>query len=182
MVRKPNWGGKGARVQLIRNRNIRWKMLFTRAAGLSPSMIIQKFIYTGAYPVSYRVNTFYREVLYAIQIAATRSGPPLADPEIETPTGSSIVTNHAAASLNLIDDPDVLDLSLKASAAFTDIPLLGVDILREAATGDLFVIEVNALGYNWNFFENWSIDIENQFDGFNRAARILAKKTRELAR
>ena len=47
--------------------------------------------------------------------------------------------------------------------------------------GNLYVIEVNAIGYNWNFFEHWEVDIENQFDGFNRAAMILAEKTRELA-
>jgi hypothetical protein len=144
-------------------------------------MIIQKFIYTGEYPVSYRVNTFFHEVLYAMKITATRSGPPLAHPEIETPLGSSIVTNHSEASLNLTYDQEVIDLAVTASRAFADIPLLGIDILREATTGNLYVIEVNAIGYNWNFFEHWEVDIENQFDGFNRAARILVEKTRELA-
>ena len=34
-------------------------------------------------------------------------------------------------------------LDILANNSFADIPLLGIDILREATTGNLYVIEVN---------------------------------------
>jgi hypothetical protein len=48
-------------------------------------------------------------------------------------------------------DPDVLELARKVHAAFPNIPRLGTDILREAATGKLYVLERNPGGNTWHF-------------------------------
>jgi hypothetical protein len=62
---------------------------------------------------------------------------------------------------------------------------LGVDVLKQASTGRLFVTEVNALGHNWNFsrqfFETFGVDVAAQFDGLRKAAYVLAEQTQKLA-
>ena len=74
------------------------------------------------------------------------------------------------------------ELLQRAAAAFPDVPLLGVDILKDAMTDRLLVSEVNSLGHNWNFGPDFAaafrLDIERQFDGLRKAASILAEQTR----
>ena len=51
---------------------------------------------------------------------------------------------------------EIIRFGERAARAFPDLPMLGVDILKEAGTGRLFVTEVNALGHNWNFSREFS--------------------------
>src|SRR5204862_2602822 len=68
---------------------------------------------------------------------------------------------------------------------FPDLPMLGVDILKDAVTGKLMVTEVNALGHNWNFtpefLATFRVDIARQFDGLRKAAYVLAEETQRRA-
>ena len=98
------------------------------------------------------------------------------------------------------DDADVLDLARRAYAAMPYIPLQGVDIVRHAASGRLFVLEINAGGNTWHFSslymeqrrksrprEEQSPQITReeriaQFGAWDVAARVLIKKTQEEAR
>jgi hypothetical protein len=47
------------------------------------------------------------------------------------------------------------------------------------------VVEVNALGHNWNFgrefVETFRVDIAQQFDGLRKAAYVLAEETQRRA-
>jgi aryl carrier-like protein len=189
VVCKPNDGAKGAAVKLMRRDRVRWKPVFTGASGMSTSLIVQEYIHTGRRPASYRVTTLFGHTLYALRVLAGPNRPPLITPEeMESgrkPAGASIVSNTPDSELELIYDPDVIKLAESAHAAFPEIPLLGVDILREEASGQLFAIEVNAIGYNWNFAGSGprSLDIAlvEQFDGLRKAARILAEQTQRLA-
>ena len=97
----------------------------------------------------------------------------------------SIVSNVRDSMAEYCDDVDIIRFGECAARAFPDLPMLGVDVLKEVGTGRLFVTEVNALGHNWNFsrefLENFGIDVAEQFDGLRKAAYVLAEQTQRLA-
>ena len=80
---------------------------------------------------------------------------------------------------------DLIRFGERAARVFPDLPLLGVDILKQAGTGQLLVTEVNALGHNWNFsrqfVETFKVTVAAQFDGLRKAAYVLAEQTQKLA-
>jgi len=189
VVRKPDYGAKGAEVRIVRRDRVRWKRVVTSAAGSSPTLLVQQFVYTGLWPVSYRINTLFGRVLYAMRITGNCDRPALRGPADFDARGSgnsvSIVANARDSQAELCDDAEIIQLGERATQAFPDLPMLGVDILKEAGTGRLFVTEVNALGYNWNFTrefrEDFRLDVESQFDGVRKAAYLLAEQTQKLA-
>ena len=89
----------------------------------------------------------------------------------------------------LSDDAEVLRLAERAHAAFPDVPLLGVDIVRRHPDGPLYVLEANPRGGGWQFGtprgmraqREFGFSLEAQFDGLRKAARILAQMTRTQA-
>ncbi len=189
VIRKPDYGAKGAEVRIVRRDRVRWKSVTTSATGLSPKLLVQDFIYTGPWPVSYRVNTLFGQVLYAMRITGNRNRPSLNGPQDFSTRGSgnsvSIVSNTRDSAADLCMDPEIIRFGEHAAQVFPDLPVLGVDILKEAETGELFVTEVNSLGHNWNFTqdfrETFKLDIENQFNGMRKAAYILAEQTQKHA-
>ena len=150
---------------------------------------MQEFIYTGLWPVSYRVNTLFGQVLYGMRITGNASRPALHGPNDFDSRGSgntvSIVANVRDSKAEYCDDVDIIRFGERAARAFPHLPMLGVDVLKEVGTGRLFVTEVNALGNNWNFSrefrDNFGIDIAQQFDGLRKAAFVLAEQTQRLA-
>ena len=62
LVKKPDHGGRGAEVKIVRKTRVKWKPVTTRSAGMSSSFILQRFIHTGPRPVCYRVNTLFGKV------------------------------------------------------------------------------------------------------------------------
>ena len=81
VVRKPDYGAKGAEVRIARRDRVRWKPVVTSAAGPSPRLLVQEFVYTGPWPVSYRVNTLFGRVLYSMVITGNRARQPLGGPD-----------------------------------------------------------------------------------------------------
>jgi hypothetical protein len=76
------------------------------------------------------------------------------------------------------------------AGAFPRIPILGCDIIREAPTGRLFAIEVNAGGNVWHISSprtkqwrtlNGTMALVRAFDTYQRAARVLVGITRKHA-
>ena len=190
VVRKPDLGAKGAEVRIARRDRVRWKPVVTSAAGPSPRLLVQEFVYTGPWPVSYRVNTLFGRVLYAIVITANTARPALRGPtDFDGPGRNghsvSIVANARDSTEEFCVDREIIRLGERAARAFPELPLLGVDILRDATSGALWVTEVNALGHNWNFTQEFArtlgLDIESQFDGLRKAAYILAEETQRRA-
>ncbi|MEE8106062.1 MAG: hypothetical protein V3T86_11055 [Planctomycetota bacterium] len=92
--------------------------------------------------------------------------------------------------MTLIDDPDILAVARKAAAAMPEIPLHGIDLVRDIDTGEIFVLEVNPRGWTWHFSSKTgkltqrksNIDFAAQFDGLRKAAEVLIRVTREHAR
>ena len=65
LVKKPDYGARGAEVKIVRKSRVKWKPVTTSVAGMCSSFVLQQFIYTGQRPVSYRVNTLFGKVLYS---------------------------------------------------------------------------------------------------------------------
>jgi len=197
VVLKPDRGGRGAMVKIVRSGRARWEPAETRIAGESDALIAQEFIYTGPWPVSYRVTTLFGQVLWSLKVEADKTRAPLApgpDAFRQTP-GVTVVSNSKRCVMSLNFDQEIIAFAerahagLLAAGAMSQIPLLGVDVIRDALTGKLYVVELNSSGYVWHFSsplglraqKEFGFSLEGQFDGLRKAARILADTARQLA-
>jgi hypothetical protein len=197
VVVKPDFGARGADVRIVKTSRLHWHHPTTRFArmlgGLFAPYIVQEFVYTGRWPASYRVVTLFGEVLWCTKIEASHSRTALASRfgfgDLGSGLNVSVVSSGKGCTFELANDSDIISLAEQAHRAFPDIGLLGVDVLRDVESGQLFVVEVNSLGYTWHFSspsgrsfqKQFGLDLESQFDGRRKAARILARQTRLLA-
>ncbi|HEY4158808.1 MAG TPA: hypothetical protein VGM29_11950 [Polyangiaceae bacterium] len=185
VVTKPDFGARGADVRIERSTVARWTPprteLALRFGGPFNPRLAQDFVYTGPWPSSYRVMTLFGGALFALRIEASHRSAPLR--ERTAFQGQSVVSSGSGCSFELSDDAEVIALAERAHSAFPRVPVLGADILRDADTGSLFVVEVNSLGFTWHFSSpsglrlqaEHGLDLPAQFDGRRKAARILAE-------
>lgn len=190
VVIKPDRGGLGAEVKIMRRGRVRWRPVITDYAGMSAALIVQTFIYTGPQPVSYRVSTLFGEALYCVRYEASHARPPLAGPQAFDRSldgkGVNIVSTSKGCTIAPSYDEKVIRFAERAHEAFPETPVLGVDVVREQQSGQLFVLEVNPGGAGWHFAHErglraqreFGFSYEQQFDGLRKAARILAARTR----
>jgi hypothetical protein len=193
VVAKPIIGGSGRGVRLVRSVQLarRYEEL-TRRFG---PMIVQQFIeHTNdqGRPGGYRVLTVFSMELYAIYRSRqprTRSLAELAD----DPEGvlafnfdeEGVPDRHR----ELCYDRDVIALACSIGRGFPERPVLGVDIVREAGTGRLFIMECNPSGRVWHLSSPTARKgdpafisaIRSQFGAIDRLADILIEKTRTEA-
>jgi hypothetical protein len=196
VVTKPDAGGRGAEVKIKRCSRVKWKPPQNRMSLVqrNRNLVIQKFVYTGPWPTSYRVTTLFGIPLFAWKVSADNKRRPLDGPDEfgsggKTGGGYSICSSGAGCRFELIDDVDVLDLAAQAHRAFPDSPVLGVDIIREQPSNKLYVIELNSGGGTWHFSSSagksierdFDLNLEAQFDGLARAAEVLVEQTRKRA-
>lgn len=147
----------------------------------SAGFLVQRFIHTGTFPSNYRATTLLGEVLTLEKFEARNATPPLtaSDEDIDM-ADFSPKTNRA---YSFSSDEDVLSLARKVARSASDIPLLGVDIVKDQ-TGRLFVLEMNAGGNTWHYSSKmWEEhrktnpeyyeSMKNQFGAFDIAARRL---------
>jgi hypothetical protein len=156
--------------------------------GRDGPMLVQQFIDTGLKPAQIRVLTLFGEPLYAEEIGAADPQPM---PEVLTPESIQrwvITPVRVNRKRSFVYDKGVLRLASRAYGAFPDIPVQGCDVLREAATGKLFLLEINAGSNTWHFSSHWGQHQkiegrrrEEQFDAFKNAARVLIERTRNEA-
>jgi hypothetical protein len=166
--------------------------------------IVQRFVDTGPLLPMFRVQTFFGVPLYCWSARETASRPPIGrtDEEIEN---ACVVSNAGQDRARwLCSDADLLDLGSRVGKAFPDIPILGTDIIPEARTGKLFVLECNPGGNTWHFSASSTAEIRRQLGGahhvnkkkaeeagrramieqlgaFDRVADVLVRKVHELA-
>lgn len=189
VVMKPERGARGADVRIVRSQRVRFLDPITRFAADTERWIVQEYVYTGPWPVSHRVLTLCGTPLYAFRATADRSRAPIRHGQDFADGGRNIVASHVGCTLEFCYDADVLGLAEQVAKAFEGIPLLGVDILRDATNGALWVMEVNASGRVWGFSsergramqQQLGRRYESQFDGLARAARVLIEETRRRA-
>ncbi len=166
--------------------------------------LVQKFVDTGDRISAYRVTTFFGEPILSIQMKSNVPRPALdaSDPVLENaPVASNAIKDKQRF---LHADPDMIELARRVHGALPGVPLLGVDLLREAPTGRLYVLECNAGGNTWHFssksgqkLRGWfgghpRVPIEKaalkgrkmyieQYGAFDRVAEVLRAKTVALA-
>lgn len=186
----------GRGIALTRTRRVRYRAPHEFPDGhpgrLGP-MLVQRYVDTGAKPGIYRVLTFMGAPLYAYFI---RSGDPPVDLGADDATiENAVVASQAFASAEriFVDDADVLATARAAHESFPDVPLKGCDLIREAATGKLYALEINAGGNTWHFSsayfsaarnelgEGFVRMLHGQFDAFRTIAGILAERTMQEA-
>jgi hypothetical protein len=155
-------------------------------------MIAQKFIDTGPCVNHYRVLTLFGVPLIAFKTSATVPRPPLdaSDDELAK-VAVKARRRMGPIARELTADANILDLARRAYSALPEIALQGVDIIREAGTGQLFVLEANPGGNTWIFSKGeittrlqvaLKLDrLTDQFDAFTKAAKVLIERTRAEA-
>jgi len=193
VVTKPDRGWRGANVKIKRRGRVRYKPPANDEVVESPYTLVQEFIYTGRWPVSYRVTSLFGRVLHCWRVEADRQRRPLQSPDAfaggSAGGGMSIVSSGKGSVFTFCNDDEILQFGSSAHRAFPDIPLLGVDVVRDARTGQLFVLEVNASGYVWHLDSetgrgiqrDHGLDFRRQFNAIERAAETLIAQTRAHA-
>jgi glutathione synthase/RimK-type ligase-like ATP-grasp enzyme len=192
VVEKPEAGRVGAFVRIRRTGRVRYAPPDSYPAqhhGRKGPMIVQRFIYTGERPTSYRVFTFFGETLLCYRQWSLHGYPLASRWDFKSTGGISIVSNVKDMKVALDNDEEVIALAERTHReAFDEFPLLSVDIVRDADTGELFVLEAHTRG-GWMFSRpdglsiqaDNKINFESQFDGIEKAAQILARETPRLA-
>jgi hypothetical protein len=160
--------------------------------------LVQTFIDSGENPCRTRIQTLFGALLYTQNATLLKPRPSLAETD-ETLAAAVVATNATAASgrddrrLTPDNSPDMLEFGRRIAAAFPDVPMLGIDVIRRASDGALFALEVNAGGNTWHLSSpTWAKmrdqypevvrDMYDQFGALDIAARVLAEAARRRAR
>ncbi len=192
VVVKPELGRKGAEIRIKRTERVRFKPedSFPEGhPGRKAPHFAQRFIYTGPWPSNFRVVTLFGKTLMCWRCEADHGYPALESRYGFDGGGVTIVSNKKTSHYSLAFDEDVMRLAEKAHAAFPDQPLLGTDVIRDAETGELFVLETNPRGDTWYMSSatgemiqrDNGVDFMAQFNALEIASEVLVRKTIELA-
>lgn len=191
-VLKPNKGIQGKSVRLVRTRDARWvdpQSWPAHDIRHGVDLVAQRFIDTGPYTQHFRVMTVFGQPVYS-STTRWQEPRPAFDANGSEPLDFGISAQASdSRKLTLSYDSDAILYASKAARAFPEIPALGIDLIREEATGDLYVVEVNADGFTWHISSNFGryverkhgVNLEGQFGGLNIIADALIKVTRREA-
>jgi hypothetical protein len=151
-------------------------------------MVAQQFVDTGPYPTSFRVMTVFGRPAYSLASIALNQRPGL-DPNGIEPLDILIASNAGARRVEMNHAEDIVEMGVKTYNAFPSAPVHGVDVVREASTGILYVLEFNPAGFTWHLSSPYlarlraelELDLYGQFDALNVIADVLIEKTRAEA-
>jgi hypothetical protein len=141
-------------------------------------------------PFVYRALTVFERPLYIGRTTRTTPRPSLAE---MCEAGSGLIAHNAIGAefdRQIANDEDVIYLTRQVSAAMRGSACLGIDIVRERSTGELFVLETNPGGHVWHLSSDMvgaklsrkiRKKMYNQFGALDVAADALIQKTREEA-
>lgn len=188
---------RGRGVQFVVTENVRFispDSLPEGHVGRFGPMLAQQFIDSGKFPSEYRVLCLFGTPLLAVKRLSQEARP--------QPYQNYILDDHRDL-INYRDtkrfgfsdvpmggsfayDKDILELAKRTYQAIPEAPLHGVDIVREANTGTLYVLEVNPGGFTWHFSSTFTrhtplidgLRREEQMDAFSVAANVLIERTR----
>jgi len=194
VVVKPALGRKGAEIFIKRAGRVRYRPTESypedHPARKAP-LLAQRFIYTGKWPSNFRVVTLFGRALLCWRCEAAHRHVPLDSRwDFKAKGGITVVSNKRDSSYALAQDADVIALAENAHAAFPDQPLLGTDIVRDADTGKLYVIECNPRGDAWLISSDMGrmleqangLDFGGQFGALDIATETLIRETHARAR
>ena len=187
-VVKPIAARQGEGVRLRRTIDVGWTDPWSWPADdpcFGQAILAQRFIDTGPFARSHRVLVVFGRCVYSI-VSRQLTARPAIELDARESVDLPIASNAGERSIELDFEPDVIDLSCRAARAFPDIPVLGVDVVREAATGGLYLLEVNAAGYTWQLSSDYgevlkkkhNLDLAAQFGALDIIADALIEVTR----
>jgi hypothetical protein len=155
-------------------------------------MLAQKFIDTGVFVNHHRVLTLFGTPLLAFKTTSEKARPSL-DASDSALANIALKARRRDGPIRreFTSDPDILELARRAYSALPEIALQGIDIIREADSGKLYLLEANPGGNTWIFSKgdlttrlNTALGVErltDQFDAFRTAAKVLIERTRAEA-
>jgi hypothetical protein len=195
VVVKPDEGGRGAYVRIHRTGRVRYKEPSTLRKdhpGRHCAMMAEQFIYTGPWPVSHRVLTLFGEPILSLRYEAPHDIPalPSSGDFKSSGGGRTIVATRQGCAISLYRDDEMLEIARRVHALFPEVPLLGQDLVRDAITGKIYVIEINPNGQTWAFTNRsglamqaqFQLDFYQQFDALNTTARVFSDVARRHAK
>jgi hypothetical protein len=155
-------------------------------------MFAQRFIDTGPFVNHYRVLTLFGTPLLSFKTVSQAARPPLDSPDdVLSKIAVKARRRDGPIAREFTWDADILELARRTYSSLPEIALQGVDIIREASTGNLYVLEANPGGNTWIFSKGdmttrlkTALDVEHltdQFDAFRTAAKVLIERTRAEA-
>lgn len=187
----------GHNVRLMRTRRLHSLAMGAGPAPELDDMLVQSFIDTGINPTVWRVMTFFGRAMYCMKSWSPRPRAALdaPDSEIEAsiiePKQPEIVQAHEIAAMRALEhDEEVLAFARRVHDTVPTYPLLGCDIIRDAATRQLYLVEMNAGGNVWHFSSPRAargltvITREHriaQYGAWDVAAGVFIEKVRQLA-
>jgi hypothetical protein len=190
VVVKPSYGGQNRDITLMPPSQVGFihpKNLADDHRGKLGAMIAQTFIDTGPLLPEYRVLCLLGEPLYAIELKSRTPAASDWPPKLAEPVNLSAFLKERA--ITFTSEPDVLALARRVHAAMPEVATTGCDIIREAKSGKLFVMEANCKGLSWHLSSalgrrqqaESGLNFFDQFGAIEVAARVLVERTRELA-
>lgn len=193
VIVKPYRGKQGRMIRLVRTEDLPHRHGELTRDGTVP-MLVQQFVdhVDGqGRPCGYRVLTLFGHELFATLKFWTTPRESLE--QIASDPKGVIASNASTAKKDrcLTFEEDVLALARATTRAFPEIPVLGVDIIRETGTGKLYITETNPSGYVWHFSSvygekifppDFRASMYAQFNALDRIADILIEKTRAEAK
>jgi hypothetical protein len=173
VVVKPEIGKRGEGVHLASTEEARWVDLLSWPLDDprgGQALVAQQFINTGAQATSFRVMTVFGRPVYSVRTTQLASAPSL---DAATLSALPIASNAGRRTIELNFDTAVIDLARETWRAIPEVPVHGVDIVREARTGSLFVLEVNPSGRTWHISSDYGVPHQREF-GIDYAAQFGA--------
>jgi hypothetical protein len=135
-----------------------------------------------------RVMTLFGRPIYSLKATEVSPRPPPA--EIADGDGQVALNRKGnKVTLTLEAEDDMIALARATAAAMPEIPCLGIDVLRDRASGRPVMLEANGASV-WhlssrstrNYPPEVQKDIYTQFDALETAAEALIERTRGEAR
>lgn len=200
VVLKPARGRRGQGGEIARAAEVRYRPPESypgdHAGRLGP-MIAQRYVYPGPWPVHYRVTCCFGRPLFCTryemkhELQAPLAGPEgFADGQPRSVPTSPRGGDDGAFTCDgtLAFEEDLLALGRRIHAVFPTVPMIGIDLLRDARDGSLWIAEVNqssvwALsGQRGDAWRARGLDGYGQFGAIRVAAEAMVEATRRLAR
>jgi len=156
-------------------------------------MVVQQYIDTGPGVSTFRVLTLFGQALYSEYIYGTGEGIDYGASDAVIEASPIAIQNIEGRSRAFRYDADVIAMARAAHEAIPEVPLKGVDVLRDHRTGLLYCIEVNPNCNAWIFSSkigeaqrlsqgpDYTQARKDQLDAFGTAAHVLADVTRREA-
>ncbi|HEV7719515.1 MAG TPA: hypothetical protein VGO70_11135 [Arsenicitalea sp.] len=161
--------------------------------GRAGPMVVQHFVDTGAQISSYRVLTLFGQPLYCMSVRSEAERAPLSGDNTAIEAISIASQSVTTSTKEFVYEADVIALAAAAYRAIPEAPLQGCDVVRDAVTRAVYVLELNPGGNTWHFSSSHNAEnrVKNgseverlrhtHLDAFGSAAHVLAERTRSEA-